>query len=65
MSAWGTASRKAQIWVELVILGLAVFETIMIYFDPSHTGLALILMYILYSHVVFIRYGDKNQAWDT
>jgi len=22
-------------------------------------------MYALYSHVAFIRYGDKNQAWDT
>lgn len=65
MSAWGTSSRKAQIWIELAILALAIFETIMIYFDPAHTGLALLLMYVLYSHVVFIRYGDKNKAWDT
>jgi transcriptional regulator with XRE-family HTH domain len=65
MSAWGTGSRKAQIWIEVALLGLAVFETIMIYFDPAHTGLALILMYALYSHVAFIRYGDKNKAWDT
>ena len=64
MSAFGTASRKAQVRIELVLLSLAIFETIMIYFDPSHTGLALLLMYALYSHVVFIRYGDKKQAWD-
>lgn len=64
-SAWGTGSRKAQVRIELVILGLAIFETIMIYFDPASTGLALLLMYILYSHVLFIRYGDKNHAWDT
>ncbi|WP_080563961.1 helix-turn-helix domain-containing protein [Vibrio nigripulchritudo] len=30
----GTASRKAQIRIELVLLGLAIFETIMIYFHP-------------------------------
>ncbi|MBQ4845318.1 helix-turn-helix transcriptional regulator [Pseudoalteromonas sp. MMG005] len=65
MSALGTASRKAQIRIELVLLGLAILETIMSYFDPIHTPVALILMYSLYSHVVFIRYGDKNHAWDT
>jgi transcriptional regulator with XRE-family HTH domain len=65
MSALGTGSRKAQGRIELVLLGLAVIKTIMIYFDPVNTGHALLLMFILYSHVVFIRYGDKNQAWDT
>jgi transcriptional regulator with XRE-family HTH domain len=65
MSAWGTASRKAQVRIELILFGLAIFETIMIYFDPRHTALTLILLYALYSHVVFIRYGDKNKAWDT
>jgi hypothetical protein len=65
MSALGTSSRKAQVRIELVLLGLAIFETIMIYFDSVHTIRALLLMYVLYSHVIFIRYGDKNQAWDS
>jgi hypothetical protein len=61
--ALGLGSRKAQIWLELVVLVFAVIASIMSYFDPVYTKDALFLMYILYVHTAHIRYGDKNQSW--
>lgn len=64
MWAWGFGSRKAQIWIELLILTSAVILSMASLFDLAHTGrIALFLMFILYLHAVCIRYGDNNQAW--
>jgi len=61
--AWGVGSRKTHVWVELFILVFAVVISIMSYFDPSKTKPALLVMYLLYIHTVYIRYGDKNGSW--
>jgi len=63
--AWvlGSGTRKFQIWMELLLLTLTVIISIMSYFDPEHTKVALLLMYGLYIHSKIIKYGDKNQSW--
>ncbi len=63
--AYGIGSSKDLGRTELFLLFLAVVTTIESYFYPTETGFALFLMYVLYGHAVFVRYGDKNQAWDT
>lgn len=61
--AWGSRSRKAGVWFELSFLVFAVVISIISYFDPSKTSFALIVMYFLYIHTVYMRYGDKNRSW--
>jgi transcriptional regulator with XRE-family HTH domain len=61
--AWGVNSRKAHVWVELFILTFAIIISIMSYFDPTKTTPALVVMFFLYMHTVYIRYGDKNGVW--
>tara|TARA_B100000780_G_C20877877_1_gene349203 strand:- start:34 stop:492 length:459 start_codon:yes stop_codon:yes gene_type:complete len=64
-NAYGIGSSKDLGRIELFLLFLAVVTTIESYFYPTETGFALLSMYVLYGWVVFVRYGDKNQAWDT
>ena len=61
--AWGIGSRKTQVWIELLLLAVAVIFSILGYFDPVHTKRALVFMYALYIHNAHIRYGDKNKSW--
>lgn len=61
--AWGVGSRKTQIGVELLIVAFAVILSVMSYINPRYTKFALFIMYILYIHTAFIRYGDNHQAW--
>jgi len=61
--AWGGSSRKAGVWFELSFLVFVVVISIISYFDPSKTKFALLAMYFLYIHTVYMRYGDKNGSW--
>ena len=61
--AFGGGSRKIHVWMELIGLLFTVIVTIMSYFDPAHTKVALFFMYLIYINSSFIKYGDKNQSW--
>ncbi|MDG1732434.1 MAG: helix-turn-helix transcriptional regulator [Thalassotalea sp.] len=60
---WGVGTRKTHVWVEYIILTIAVIVSIMSYFDPIHAKHAFVCWFVLYFHTVFIRYGDNNQSW--